>query len=133
MTGVLLQIDGLRKRFGGLTATDDLTLDIRTGELHALIGPNGAGKTTLVSQIMGELNPDAGTIALQGHNLVHLGSAARVRHGLARTFQIVQLLPQSTARDNVVRAVLYMASLPLDANVLSLTVMATKMPFVGRG
>jgi branched-chain amino acid transport system ATP-binding protein len=101
----LLTIDRLVKRFGGVTATNDLTLDLRQGELHALIGPNGAGKTTLIAQIMGELRPDSGTISLDGQSLNALSTAARTRRGLARTFQIVQLLPASTALENVAQAV----------------------------
>jgi branched-chain amino acid transport system ATP-binding protein len=105
MTDALLHIERLIKRFGSLIATDHLTLDVQHGELHALIGPNGAGKTTLISQIMGELTPDEGAILLDGHDLRGLGAAARTRRGLARTFQIVQLLPDATALDNVTLAV----------------------------
>jgi branched-chain amino acid transport system ATP-binding protein len=97
----LLAIRNLSKRFGGLLATDDVTLDLRRGELHALIGPNGAGKTTLIAQIVGELRPDAGTIRLDGVDLGRLNAAARTRRGLARTFQIVQLLPAASALHNV--------------------------------
>lgn len=105
MNAPLLQIDGLVKRFGGVTATNHLSLDLKPGELHALIGPNGAGKTTLIAQIMGELRPDSGTIHLDGHPLGSLSTAARTRRGLARTFQIVQLLPSSTALENVAQTV----------------------------
>lgn len=105
MNTPLLRINGLMKRFGGVTATNDLTLDLKAGELHALIGPNGAGKTTLIAQIMGELRPDAGTIQIDGQPLDGLSTAARARRGLARTFQIVQLLASSTALENVTQAV----------------------------
>ena len=69
MSEPLLAVDGLTKRFGGLTATDHLSLDVRDGELHALIGPNGAGKTTFIAQLMGEIRPDAGAIRFgrRGH------------------------------------------------------------------
>jgi branched-chain amino acid transport system ATP-binding protein len=105
VTAPLLEIRGLVKRFGGLVATDDLSFDVKEGELHALIGPNGAGKTTIVSQLMGELTPDAGAIRLAGEDISGLSTADRVARGIARTFQITQLLPEYTALDNVALAV----------------------------
>jgi branched-chain amino acid transport system ATP-binding protein len=101
----LLAVEGLVKRFGGLTATDHLTLSVEHGELHALIGPNGAGKTTFIAQLMGEIRPDEGIIRLAGEDIGALSTASRVRLGLGRTFQIVQLLPEETALDNVALAV----------------------------
>jgi len=100
-----LELRGLCKRFGGLTATDQVNLSIPPGALHALIGPNGAGKTTLINQVTGELRHDAGTIFLGGVDVGGLPPWRRVQHGLARTFQIAQLLPDETARDNVALAV----------------------------
>ena len=100
----LLVIDDLTKNFGGLRVTDHVSLDLRAGEVHALIGPNGAGKTTLISQIMGELAPDSGAIHLDGAALGSLLQAARAKRGLARTFQVPQVLGEYTARDNVVAA-----------------------------
>ncbi len=97
----LLDISGLCKRFGGLVATDAFNLAIAPGELHALIGPNGAGKTTLIGQLAGELHPDAGTIHLDGADLLALSPPARVKAGLTRSFQITQVLMQSTALANV--------------------------------
>jgi branched-chain amino acid transport system ATP-binding protein len=105
MTAPLLRIEGLRKRFGGLAATDDLSLDVLAGELHALIGPNGAGKTTAINQIMGEIAPDAGRILFMGEDITRLSVPARVRRGLVRSFQIVQLLDDDTALSNVALAV----------------------------
>ena len=104
MPDALLRVDHLTKRFGGLTATNDLSLEVRTGELHAVIGPNGAGKTTLISQLFGELAPNAGTIHFAGEDITALSTAARVRRGLARSFQITSLFPEFTARDNVALA-----------------------------
>lgn len=101
----LLRIEGLVKRFGGLTATDGLDLDVAEGEVHALIGPNGAGKTTIINQLTGELKPDGGRILLDGDDIVGLPVHARVRLGLARTFQIVQLMGSYTALDHVALAV----------------------------
>jgi branched-chain amino acid transport system ATP-binding protein len=111
----LLVIDDLTKNFGGLRVTDHVSLDLRAGEVHALIGPNGAGKTTLISQIMGELAPDSGAIRLQGENLGPLSQVARVKLGLARTFQVPQVLGEYTARENVVAALYARGASPQDA------------------
>ena len=100
-----LELRGLRKRFGGLTATDDVNMSVPEGALHALIGPNGAGKTTLINQVAGELRHDAGAILVGGVDVGALPPWERVRRGLARTFQIAQLLPDESARDNVALAV----------------------------
>ena len=105
MAEPVLRVNGLVKRFGGLTATDDFAIDVRPGELHALIGPNGAGKTTLIGQITGEIRPDAGRIIFLGEDITRLPVAARVKRGLARSFQIVQLLDDDTALANVALAV----------------------------
>jgi branched-chain amino acid transport system ATP-binding protein len=100
----LLVLDDLTKNFGGLRVTDHVSLDLRAGEVHALIGPNGAGKTTLISQVMGELAPDSGAIFLDGAELRSLSQAARVKRGLARTFQVPQVLGEYSARENVIAA-----------------------------
>jgi branched-chain amino acid transport system ATP-binding protein len=97
----LLEVRGLRKRFGGLVATDGLDLSVSEGEVHALIGPNGAGKTTVIGQLAGEIRPDAGTVHLAGADITALAVPARVRAGLSRSFQITQTLMQSTALENV--------------------------------
>lgn len=98
---VVLSVTGLRKRFGGLVATDDVTLDVAAGEIHALIGPNGAGKSTLINQLSGELQPDAGTIRLMGDDITAQSVAERVARGLGRTFQITSLLDDMTVMQNV--------------------------------
>jgi branched-chain amino acid transport system ATP-binding protein len=103
--GPLLSVCGLAKRFGGLVVTDDVNLGIVPGEIHALIGPNGAGKTTLIGQLSGEVRHDAGDIRLAGEAIGALPTAARVKRGLARTFQISQVLQDYTAFDNVLLAV----------------------------
>ena len=105
MVEPLLRTDRLVKRFGGLVATDSVSIDVRPGEIHALIGPNGAGKTTLVSQLTGNLRPDTGTIHFAGRDITHLPMHARVRLGLARSFQITSVLREFTALDNVALAV----------------------------
>ena len=105
MTDAILQIEGLTKRFGGVLASDAITLAVPPGELHAVIGPNGAGKTTLIGQLSGELKPDAGTIRFHGRDITALPVHRRSALGLARTFQITSLFPDFTALDNVSLAV----------------------------
>src|SRR5437867_3648685 len=101
----LLQIEGLTKRFGGIVASDDVTLSIPPGELHALIGPNGAGKTTLIGQLTGEVTPDSGAIRFAERDITALPTYRRSALGLARTFQITSLFLDFTTLDNVALAV----------------------------
>lgn len=105
MAEPVLALQGLRKSFGGLLVTDDVTLDVRQGEIHALIGPNGAGKTTLIHQISGALAPDAGRIRFLGEDVTALSTPARARRGLARSFQITSVIPSFTALENAALAV----------------------------
>jgi branched-chain amino acid transport system ATP-binding protein len=100
-TEPLLETKGLVKRFGGLTATDNLDLSVEPGEIHAVIGPNGAGKTTLIAQLAGELKPNAGTIRFAGEDVTALATPARSQRGLARSFQITSVFRGFTALDNV--------------------------------
>jgi branched-chain amino acid transport system ATP-binding protein len=101
----VLELRGLTKNFGGLRVTDDVSLNVVPGEIHALIGPNGAGKTTLIHQISGFLTPDAGTVLLGGRDVTRLSPEARARAGLARSFQITSILPDFSALENVALAV----------------------------
>jgi branched-chain amino acid transport system ATP-binding protein len=101
----VLRIEGLTKNFGGLRVTDDVTLDVRPGELHAVIGPNGAGKTTLINQISGLLAPDAGKIVFCGEDVTALPINKRAERGLARSFQITSILPGFSVLENVALAV----------------------------
>jgi branched-chain amino acid transport system ATP-binding protein len=101
----ILELRGLSKRFGGLAVTDNVSLSVPLGSLHAVIGPNGAGKTTLINQVAGEIRHDTGAILLAGTEIGALPAWQRVDCGLARTFQIAQLLPQYSVLDNVVLAV----------------------------
>ena len=101
----LLSLRGLVKRYGGLTVTDQVDLDVHPGEVHALIGPNGAGKTSLISQIVGEVKSDAGSIALAGTCIDALGVAQRARAGIGRSYQITSVIPQFTVQENVILAV----------------------------
>jgi branched-chain amino acid transport system ATP-binding protein len=105
MAEPLLRAEALVKRFGGLVATDNVMIDVMPGEIHALIGPNGAGKTTLVGQLTGNLRPDSGTIRFAGRDVTRLPAHARVRLGMARSFQITSVLREFTALDNVALAV----------------------------
>jgi branched-chain amino acid transport system ATP-binding protein len=101
----LLEIEGLSKRFGGVVASDAISLSVPPGELHAIIGPNGAGKTTLIGQLAGELAPDAGRIRFEGQDVTALPTWRRSQLGLARSFQITSLFLDFTALDNVALAV----------------------------
>jgi branched-chain amino acid transport system ATP-binding protein len=105
MSEVLFRVEGLVKNFGALRATDDVSLEVRAGEVHALIGPNGAGKSTLVNLISGLFAPDAGRIWLAGTDLTALPMEARVRAGLSRCFQITSIFRGATVRDNLLLAV----------------------------
>jgi branched-chain amino acid transport system ATP-binding protein len=102
---VLLKIEGLTKRFGGVVASDNILLDVSRGELHAIIGPNGAGKTTLIGQLTGELTPNSGRIYFDDADISALPLHRRSALGLARSFQITSLFPDFTALDNVALAV----------------------------
>ena len=105
MAEAALRIDGLVKRFGGLTATDHVSLDIAAGEVHAVIGPNGAGKTTLIGQLTGEIQPNDGRVIFDGRDITGLPVHRRSAIGLARSFQITNILADFTALQNVALAV----------------------------
>ena len=101
----MLKVDSLFKSFGALLASDNLSFQVKKGDIHAIIGPNGAGKTTLIGQLTGEIESDSGSILFDGKNIsgvpVHLRSA----HGLARSFQITNIFHDLTTWDNVALAV----------------------------
>ncbi|MER2534122.1 MAG: ABC transporter ATP-binding protein [Rhizobiaceae bacterium] len=97
----LLSVNGIRVDFGGVRAVDDVSLDIKEGRLYGVVGPNGSGKTTLVNAISGIGPMAAGTISLGGADITRLPVHARARLGLARTFQLIRLLPALTVRENV--------------------------------
>jgi branched-chain amino acid transport system ATP-binding protein len=101
----VLEARGLRRAFGGVHAVDGVDLDLAPGKIHALIGPNGAGKTTLVSLLCGRLLPDAGTIRFEGRDISRLPAEARIRLGIAYTFQITSIYPRLRVFDNVALAV----------------------------
>jgi branched-chain amino acid transport system ATP-binding protein len=93
---VVLETRGLLKRFGGITPTNDVSIQLDTGDRRALIGPNGAGKTTLINLLTGVLEPTSGTIWLDGQDITRLAPHQRVRRGVVRTFQINQLFGELT-------------------------------------
>ena len=101
----MLELRNVSKRFGGIVATDDVTLEVARGELHALIGPNGAGKTTLVAQIAGMLPADTGRIVFDGADITRARPHARVRAGLARSYQVTSLFRRFTVLENLALAV----------------------------
>ncbi|MCB1536139.1 MAG: ABC transporter ATP-binding protein [Rhodoblastus sp.] len=105
MADVILLVDRLMKSFGGLRATNDLSLEVQRGECHAIIGPNGAGKTTFISQLQGMLAPDSGTITLNGRDITGEPAHRRARLGIARSFQITSLVPDFSVLDHAALAV----------------------------
>jgi branched-chain amino acid transport system ATP-binding protein len=105
MSRQLLFVENLCKAYGALQVTQDVSLEVDQGQIHAIIGPNGAGKTTLISQLSGQLRPDSGRVIYDGQDITRLDMAGRVRLGLARSFQLTTLLPSFTALENVALAV----------------------------
>jgi branched-chain amino acid transport system ATP-binding protein len=101
----MLRLEALRKRFGGLVATDGVDLQVAQGEVHALIGPNGAGKTTLIAQICGSLAPDDGEVFFEERNITRDPQHKRVAAGLARSYQITSIFRSFAVLDNLALAV----------------------------
>jgi branched-chain amino acid transport system ATP-binding protein/branched-chain amino acid transport system permease protein len=98
---VVLELEGVRKVYGGVVAVADVTFGVREGTVHSLIGPNGAGKTTVVNLVSGFAAPDGGRIALFGEGIAGLGPAAVARRGVVRTFQTPQVFEELSVLDNV--------------------------------
>jgi branched-chain amino acid transport system ATP-binding protein len=105
MVDPLLRLDGVVKRFGGLSAADGVALTVQPGEIHALIGPNGAGKTTLVHLISGALRADAGEVRFAGADITGLSMHQRVRMGLARSYQVTSIFGRLSVLENAALAV----------------------------
>ncbi len=101
MADRILSLANISKNFGALAASQNVSLDLRAGEIHALIGPNGAGKSTLIKQIAGALKPDAGDIHFLGQDVTDLSVVQRAKMGLGRTFQISALAMEDTVMQNV--------------------------------
>lgn len=103
MTAVL-DATGITKSFAGIVALNDVTLEVRAGERAGLIGPNGAGKTTLFNCVLGVLQPDRGSVRLAGDDITDLAVHQRARRGIGRSFQRVELFPESTVREHLIVA-----------------------------
>jgi len=101
MADTLLQVTGLHKSFGALLATNNFSLSLTRGHIHALIGPNGAGKTTVVNQLSGDLPADSGTIYFRGRDITRLKSYQRARLGIARSFQITHIFENLSVAENM--------------------------------
>ena len=104
MTATLLETEGLGRRFGGLSAVEDVSIAVEPGEIRAVIGPNGAGKTTLVGMICGRLRPSAGTVRFEGRDITAMPAWRRVAAGIVYTFQVTSIYGALTVRENVARA-----------------------------
>ena len=100
MTEAILSVKHLAKHFGGLAAVDDVSLEVKVGELHAVIGPNGAGKTTLINLLSGDLAPTAGQIHFRGSDLTQLAPEQRSRLGIGRSYQKTNIFPSFSALEN---------------------------------
>jgi branched-chain amino acid transport system ATP-binding protein len=100
MTEPILRIRGLSKNFGGLVAVDDVSLEVRVGELHAVIGPNGAGKTTLINMLSGDLSPSRGTILFRDTEIAHLEPERRSHLGVGRSYQRINFFPAFSVLEN---------------------------------
>jgi branched-chain amino acid transport system ATP-binding protein len=96
-----LQIENLSRRFGSVTAVDDVSLGVEPGEFLSVIGPNGAGKTTLFNMITGLIRPTSGQVSFEDRDITYLPAARRVQLGLVRTFQITEIFPELTVHDNI--------------------------------
>lgn len=101
----LLHVDRLVKRFGGFVATDQASMRVKSGSLHALIGPNGAGKTTLIHQISGALTADAGSVHFAGQDITSMPMHQRALRGLLRSYQITSIFKRLSVLDNIALAV----------------------------
>ena len=105
MVDIMLKVENLVKRFGGLVATDSFSMDVKQGEIHAIIGPNGAGKTTLIHQLSGILESDSGTIYFDGKEINHLSAPKRCHAGMVRSYQITSIFKDFSVLDNVAMSI----------------------------
>ena len=112
MTSPILQTHRITKNFGAVRASDDVSIDLWPGEIHAIIGPNGAGKSTLIAQICGSLKPDSGSIHLEGRDVTASTTRTRARDGLARTFQISALAMEDSVLENAILGALGQSGKP---------------------
>ncbi len=104
MSAALLETEALTRRFGGLTAVDDVSIGVRAGQIHAIIGPNGAGKTTLVGMVCGRVRPSAGRIRFEGRDITRTPAWRRALAGIVYTFQVTSIFRALSVRENVALA-----------------------------
>ncbi|GGH07317.1 ABC transporter ATP-binding protein [Alsobacter metallidurans] len=104
MAGPILEVRDVRKRFGGITAVDGVSFEVREGEILGIIGPNGCGKSTLFNCILGQLRPTEGRVVLDGQDVTGLRPSEINRRGVSRTFQLLQVFPQLSVRENLILA-----------------------------
>jgi branched-chain amino acid transport system ATP-binding protein len=100
MTEPILRVQNLSKRFGGLAAVDNVSLELEVGALHAVIGPNGAGKTTLINLLSGDLQASSGEVVFRGNDITHLAPEKRSRLGVGRSYQKTNIFPTFTVLEN---------------------------------
>ncbi|HZQ14856.1 MAG TPA: ABC transporter ATP-binding protein [Pseudolabrys sp.] len=100
----VLQVSNLRKSFGGITAVDDVSFEVREGEILGIIGPNGSGKSTLFNCVLGQLSPNGGEVRVDGKPTTGMRPCDLNRLGVSRTFQLLQVFPQLSVRDNLILA-----------------------------
>ncbi|MBI5318559.1 ABC transporter ATP-binding protein [Bradyrhizobium sp.] len=107
MSAPMLDVSGLTRRFGGLVAVDDISLSLQPGEIMGLLGPNGSGKSTVLNLISGALRPDRGSVRFNGGDISRAAPHHIARLGVARTFQLVRVLPSLNCRENVLAGVAF--------------------------
>src|SRR6202008_2766960 len=100
----VLEVRNIKKQFGGIVAVDDVSFDVREGEILGIIGPNGSGKSTLFNCILGQLQPTAGDVHLEGRKVTGMRPCDLNKLGVSRTFQLLQVFPQLTVRENLILA-----------------------------
>jgi branched-chain amino acid transport system ATP-binding protein len=100
----VMEVRNIRKQFGGIVAVDDVSFDVREGEILGIIGPNGSGKSTLFNCILGQLQPTSGEVHLEGRKVTGIRPCDLNRLGVSRTFQLLQVFPQLTVRENLILA-----------------------------
>lgn len=102
--GIVLDVAGLRKQFGGIVAVDEVSFSVHEGEILGIIGPNGCGKSTLFNCILGQLRPTAGRVSLGGRDITNMPPADLNRLGVGRTFQLLRVFPELSVRENLILA-----------------------------
>jgi branched-chain amino acid transport system ATP-binding protein len=104
MTHAVLRVEGLKKAYGAIKAVDGVSFEVQPGEIFGVIGPNGSGKTTMFNSVLGQIEPDAGRIELNGADITKLSPQQLNQRGVGRTFQTLQVFSKMTVRDNLIVA-----------------------------